>query len=148
MKTFRFRHPGFRDAPAEVPVPELSDLTDRDLLRLVYDARRRLMIRDTFTAVEGLYWSTTVSQAVWGVLHSTAVEESHLRAMIEHERLGFVFTGYAPARRGPGDLDLAQRLLTGRKGVVPKSVGLGSFLRTVAGASDTRPARRDEVAES
>lgn len=135
MKTFRFRHSGFWDVLAEVPVPELGDLTDRDLLRLVYDARRRLMIRDTFTAVEGLYWSTTVSQAVWGVLHSAAIEESHRRAVIEHVARGYLTDGSIPNVGYAADV-----VTSGRR----QSTGLGAYLRqAMAGASDVRPAQRE-----
>lgn len=130
MRLYRFRHPGFRDLPAEVPVPEVSDLDDRQLRRLVVDMRHRIMIRDTFSTVEGLFWSYPVGQAVWGILHQATMEESHARAIAEHVRRGFRFTGFGVAARGPGDI----------------RPSLGAFLRRTianAGASDVRPAERD-----
>lgn len=140
VKLFRFRHPGFRDMAAEVPVPEVSDLDDRQLRRLVADMRHRIMIRDTFSTVERLFWSPQVSQTVWGIVYWAATEESHARAAQEHTRLGFVFTGFCGARPGRADVELAARRVN--SAVMPTS--LGAFLRrTVAGASDVRPAERD-----
>lgn len=120
MKAYSFRHPGFSDQVAQVPCPELSDLTDRDLRRLVCDLRHRIMTRDTFDTIERLFWSPAVSQAVWFTLWRSALEECHARAAREHVRLRFIFTGFCGARRGPGDVELERRL-TGK--------GLGAWLR-------------------
>lgn len=83
MKKYRFRHPGFTDAVAEVPCPELSDLCDDHLKRLVVDLRRRIMIRDVFDTVERFHWPHNVGMAVWFTLWQAAVDESHGRAWLE-----------------------------------------------------------------
>jgi len=149
VKTYTFRHPGMGNAYAEVAAPEMADLTDRDLRRVVCDFRYRLMIRDTMLTVERFHFSPMVSQTMWATLWRAALEESHYRAAREHTARGFVWTGFCGPRRGPGDDALEIRLAAKR--VFPPQTSLGRFLReklAAAGASDVRPAQRDGVSES
>jgi hypothetical protein len=134
VKTYVFRHPGFGGQVAAVPCPELSDLSDRDLKRLVRDLRHRIMIRDTFDTIERLFWPPAVSQAVWFTLWRATVEESHARAAQEHARLGFVFTGYCGPRRGPGDLSLDLKLEQRRRPGV-----MDAWLRQTMQAAPPKP---------
>ena len=130
MKTYTFRHPGMADAQATVAAPEMADLSDADLRRLVRDFRYRLMTLDTALTVERFHFSPMISQTMWATLWRAAMEESHARAIAEHVRRGFRFTGFEVAARGPGDI----------------RPSLGAFLRRTianAGASDVRPAERD-----
>ena len=85
MKVFAFRPPGFSTNPlVGITVPELSDLDERTLGRLVDEMRHRLMIRDTLVTIERLYWSASVSQACWSTIHGAVLEELHRRALVEH----------------------------------------------------------------
>jgi hypothetical protein len=120
---------------AQVPCPELSDLSDHDLKRLVLDLRRRVMVRDTFDTVERLFWAPMVSQAVWFTLWQATMEESHTRAVVEHRRLGFVFTGHCGPRRGPGDTELDAR----RQG--KPAAGVGAWLRQTMQVGPPKPRR-------
>lgn len=133
MKTYAFRHPGFGDQVAVVPCPELSDLSDHDLKRLVCDLRHRIMTRDTFDTIERLFWPPAVSQAVWFTLWRATLEESHARAAREHTRLGFVFTGHCGPRRGLGDLSLDLKLKQRRP------AGMGAWLRQTMQAAPPKP---------
>lgn len=135
MKTYRFRHPGFGGQAAQVPCPELSDLPDHDLRRLVCDLRHRIMTRDTFDTIERLFWSPMVSQAVWVTLWEAALVESHARAIKEHVRLGFVFTGFGDARHdGPGERSRERRV----------EQGVGAWLRQTMQPAPPKPWHTDD----
>jgi hypothetical protein len=85
VKAFTFRPPGFSKSPlVTVPMPDMTDLDNRTLGRLVCEMRHRLMIRDTLTTIERLYWSTSVSQACWSTIFTAALTELHARALTDH----------------------------------------------------------------
>jgi hypothetical protein len=85
VKTFAFRPPGFAANPlVGVAVPELSDLDDRTLGRLVAEMRHRLMVRDVLPTIERLWWNSQVSMAVWSTTLSGALDELHTRALKDH----------------------------------------------------------------